>query len=94
MCAVSNLEDICKRICSGNVCIQELQHLNSKKAQMSKLCSEATVDGKAQFDLPSASTIVTKLEQRLREYEHFEEYRQHLSYLISHLKSVRLQGVL
>ena len=93
-CAVSILEDICVRICSGNVCIEELRHLKSKKAQMNKLCSEATVDGKAQFDLPSASTVAAELEQRLKEYEQFEEYRQHLSYLMSQLNSMRLQGEL
>ena len=94
MCAVSILEDICARICSGNVCIEELRYLKSKKAQMNKLCSEATVDGKVQFNLPSGSTVVAQLEQRLKEYEQFEEYRQHLSYLMSQLNSVRLQGEL
>ena len=93
-CAVIILENICDRICSGNVCIEELRHLKSKKAQMSKLCSEATVDGKAQFDLPSGSTVAAELEQRLKEYEQFEEYRQNLSYLMSQLNSVRLQGEL
>lgn len=80
------------RICNGDVCIEEMRELDSKKVQMKKLCSSATVDGKEQFGLPSTDNVDKNLEMRLKEYEQFAEYHQQLTNLMSFLKSLKLQG--
>ena len=92
ICAISILEDACTKICNGDICMQDLSLLNRKKAQMSKLCSAATVDVQDQSGMPSADTVIANLELRLKEYEQFEEYRNQLNNLLSYLTSVRIQG--
>ena len=72
--------------------MQDLSLLNKKRAQMSKLCSAATVDVQEQSGMPSADTVIANLELRLKEYEQFEQYRNQLTNLLSFLGSVRLQG--
>ena len=91
-CAISKLQDACKKICSGDICMHDLKLLNSKIGQTHKLCSATTVDGKEQPEMPSADAVITSLEQRLEEYEQFEEYRKQLSNMLSYLTSVGLQG--
>ena len=92
ICAISILEDACSKICNGDICMQDLSLLNKKRAQMSKLCSAATVDVQEQSGMPSADTVIANLELRLKEYEQFERYRNQLTNLLSFLGSVRLQG--
>lgn len=77
------LQDVCARICSGEISIRDLQEVHSKKAQMIRRCSAAAVD---------ADNVISNLEQRLREYNHFKVYLCQLNHLFSFLSSVRLQG--
>ena len=93
-CALSILQDVCARICSGDISIRDLHELNSKKSEMMKLCSAAAVDGKQQSEMLSADNVICNLEQRLREYGYFQVYLQQLKQLLSFLNSVRLQGKL
>ena len=93
-CALSILEDMCTRICSGDISIRDLHKLHSRKGQMMKLCSATLVDGKRQSEMPSAGKVISNLEQRLREYDYFQVYLQQLNQLLSLLNSVRLQGKL
>ena len=83
ICALSILQDVCARICSGDISIRDLQKVHSKKAQMIKLCSAAAVD---------ADNVVSNLEQRLRDHDHFMVYLRQLNHLFSFFSSARLQG--
>ena len=78
----SVLQDVCARICSGDISICDLKE-HVKKAQLIRRCSAAAVD---------ADNVISNLEQRLKEYDHFKVYLCQLNHLFSFLNSVRLQG--
>ena len=91
-CATSKLQEVCKMICNGDIFMHDLRLLCDKKGQMHKLCLAATVDGKPQYGIPSADAVIFSLNQRLKEYEQFEEYRKQLKNILPYFTSVRLQG--
>ena len=90
MCALSILQDICGRICTGDISVRELQEIQKRANQMNKLCVAAAInDWKMEMDIAYLNACV---EQRLKEYEHFKVYHQQLHHLMLHLSSVPVQG--
>ena len=92
-CAISKLEEVCIKICNGDICMHDLRLLDKRKGQMHKLCLATTVDGKPQSGMPSADVVITNLERRLKEYEQFEEYQRQLNNILFYFTSVRLEGI-
>ena len=79
-CALSQLEDVCSKIQSGNVTIKELEHIKSKQSQMRKLCEAVSST--------QASELQGNISQRLKEYEHFTEYTSRLKYFLTHIGKI------
>lgn len=86
-CALSQLEDVCSKIQSGNVTIKELEHIESKQGQMRKLCEafSCTVTSGSQRQ---ATQLQSNVMQRLKEYNHFKEYTVKLEYFLTHLGKI------
>ena len=89
--ALSILQVVCKRVRTGDISMKELQDIKDKRNQMDKLCV-AFFSGKGGDDLQSIEVLGNCINQRLREYEYFQEYCLQLKHLILHLSSVPLQG--
>lgn len=88
------LQDVCGRLHNGDILIRELQNVKEKRTQMGKLCvAAASEHDKSDVSMASIEVLNASIDQRMKEYQCFKGYRQHLSYLISHLSSVRLQGI-
>ena len=80
VCALSTLENTCKRIINGDISMSELQIIQVRKKQMDKLCDAAA--GK-HSTLPSAQDLTARIAQRLKEYQHFQTYCEELRNIIS-----------
>lgn len=91
-CALNILQDLHTKIDNGDISIHELHEVYSKKNQIHKLYSATVVDGKQWGYLPTANTIVTNMDQRLREHEHFLEYKKRLGHMLLFLNSKSLPG--
>ena len=86
-CALSQLEDVCSKIQSGNVTIKELEQIESKQSQMRKLCEafSYTVTSGPQRQ---ATQLQSNIVQRLKEYNHFKEYTAKLEFFLTHLGKI------
>ena len=91
-CALDVLQDLHTRIDSGEISVRELHEVHNKKDQMHKLYSATVVDGKQLVDLPSANTMDSNMNQRFKEYQEFQKYRQRLSHILFFLKPESLPG--
>ena len=91
MCALSILQDVCERTCSGEISVSELEEIQTRKGQMDKLCSAAATDD-GHKDMPSISVLNANVNQRLKEFQYFQVYHQQLGNLISYLSSIQVQG--
>ena len=78
--ALSQLEDVCSKIQSGNVTIKELEYIKSKQGQMRKL--------REAISSTQASELEGNMLQRLKEYEHFTEYTSKLEYFLTHIGKI------
>ena len=76
-CAVSKLESVCTNIQNGNITITELESIKAKETQMNKLCD--IISETQSVELQKSMT------QRLREFEHFDNYKAKLEYFLSHI---------
>ena len=76
-CAVSKLESVCTNIQNGNITITELESIKAKETQMNKLCD--IISETQSVELQKSMT------QRLREFEHFDDYKAKLEYFLSHI---------
>lgn len=106
VCAVSKLEEICKRICSGDIFVYELQTISDKKTLMSKLCAAACPmehkDGNEDqdkpssaisFAIPSYGVLTACLDLRLKEFNYFTTYNAQLSHFLQLTSSLVLTGM-
>lgn len=86
-CALSQLEDVCSKIQSGNVTIKELEHIESKQGQMRKLCEafSCTVISGPQRE---TTRLQSNVMQRLKEYNHFKEYSVKLEYFLNNVGKI------
>ena len=91
MCALSILQDVCKRICNGDISMRELEDIKRRRVQMYKLCDAVATDDETGAVL-SSEFLSANIDQRLKEYQHFQEYHQQLHNLMSQLSSVPVQG--
>lgn len=91
-CALKVLQDLYNRIVSGDIYIHEVQKVHSMETLMFQLYSTTVIDGKHGIYLPTAKTIVTKVDQRFKEYQQFLVYRQQLSHMLFFLKPEPLPG--
>ena len=75
MCALSKLVDVCHRVISGEITVQELRTLSLKKSQMSKLCEAAAAPSKQNDSgkkssqaevVPPYDTVKMHLEMQLK----------------------------
>ena len=71
--------------------MRELEVIKKRKDQMYKLC-DAAATGDGNSGMPSAEVLSANVNQRLREYQYFQRYRQELDNLLSHLSSVQVHG--
>lgn len=88
MYTLNMLQNMCHRICLGDISIRELHEVHSKEAQMIRLCH--ATGGSV---MHPTSAVISCLKQRLKEYNYFQVYLKQLRKLLSFLKSVRLQGI-
>ena len=88
MCALGKLQDVCKRICRGNISMSELEEIKERKGQMDKLCRAAATDS----DVPSVRVLNDNIIQRQKEFRYFQLYHQQLDNLTAHLSSMQVQG--
>ena len=86
-CALTQFEDVCNKIQSGNITVTELEHIESKQGQMNKLC-EAVSNTMASGSLIQASELQGNITQRLKEYAHFTEYTSQLEHFLNHIGEV------
>ena len=103
MCALSKLADVCQRIISGEILVQELRTISLKESQMSKLCIAAAEPTKQKGnekkssqaeDFPPYDTVKMHLDMRLKELNYFMTYRDQLRKFLHICASVALSGKL
>ena len=101
MCALSKLADVCQRVISGEILVQELRTISLKESQMSKLCIAAAEPTKQKDngkkssqaeDFPPYDTVKTHLDVRLKELNYFMTYRDQLRKFLHVCASVALSG--
>ena len=100
-CALTKLEDVCRRIISGDILVKELKTISLKESQMSKLCdaaarpSEQKNSGKKSTQaggFPHYDSIKMHLDIRLKELDHFMTYRAQLKSFLHICETVALSG--
>ena len=106
-CAVSQLEEVCSRICSGDILVHELQKISDKQLQMSKLCIAAATPPEqhkgreaAQIEsntitpstVPCHDVIKACIDTKLKELHFFTTYRDQLSHFLHLTSSLPLTG--
>lgn len=89
MRAVRILQDVCRRVHTGSITIEELEHIKDRKRQMKKLCVVAASWSEEGDDtLQSPQVLNCYVEQRLNEYGFFQVYHEQLANLILQLKDI------
>ena len=71
--------------------MRELQVIQKRKSQMDKLC-DAAATGDGNSDMPLVEVLSASINQRLIEYQCFQDYHQQLDNLLSQLSSVPVHG--
>ena len=101
MCALSKLADVCRRVISGDVLVQELKTISGKESQMSKLCAAAAEPSKQKDngnkssqaeDFPPYERVKMYLDVRQKELKHFMTYRAQLKKFLQICSAVALSG--
>ena len=98
------LEEICVKICSGDITIVELRSIKAKRNQMSKVCVAAThpLPKKVRKDkhgttalsgMPSWDKIQDNLDKRLKELHYFINYRDQLFNFLQLTAELQLTGI-
>ena len=90
-CAMSQFESMCTKICNGDVTIDELNNIQARQDQMSKLCQAAT-SSESPSCLPSFSEIKKELEDRLKEFEFFTNYKDQILQFVTQMGKLPLEG--
>lgn len=102
MCALSQFQALCNKICSGTITVGDLNLIYTRQAQMYKLCEVAITndtlkndsqDGNSS-DIPSFTLLSYYLELRLNEFRCFISYKDQMINLITHLHSIKVIGKL
>ena len=74
LCALSKFKEVCGRLRNGDITVNELKMIEKLSKNMERLC-EAVTRFSAEEGLSSDALRLT-LQQRLREFQTFEHYRQ------------------
>ena len=99
MCALSQFQALCNKICSGTITVGELNLINTRYTQMKKLCEVAITNDKVENDshdeINSNFHIISQyLESQLNEFRCFTSYKDQMIHLITHLHSIEVIGKL
>ena len=99
MCALSQFQALCNKICSGTITVGELKLIYTRQAQMKKLCKVAITNDKVKNDshdeISSDFDIFSQhLELQLNEFRCFTSYKDQMIHLITHLHSIEVIGKL
>ena len=99
MCALSQFQTLCNKICSGTITVGELNLIYNRQTQMKKLCEVANTNDKVKNDshdeINSDFDILSQcLELRLNEFHCFTSYKDQMIHLITHLHSIEIIGKL
>ena len=100
----TKLEEICVKICSGDITIVELRSIEAKRNEMSKVCAAAThpLPKKLRKDkhittalsgMPSCDKIQDNLDKRLKELDYFINYRDQLLNFLRLTAELQLTGI-
>ena len=91
MCAISILEDIVRKILTGDTSMMELREVEKRRTQLQKVCVAVSGHEEA-VNMPSIKDLDACVIQRLKEFEKFCSYREELSNVLLFLSCVKLQG--
>ena len=102
MCALSQFQALCHKICSGTITVGELNLIYTRQTQMYKLCEIAITNDKGKndspngtsSDIPSFAHLSYYLKLRLNEFHYFTSYKDQMIHLLTHLHSIEVIGKL
>ena len=90
---MSQFESMCTKICNGDVTMDELNSIQARQDQMSKLCQAAT-SSESPSCLPSFSELKKELANRLKEFEFFTVYKDQILQFVIQLCKLPVEGTL
>ena len=89
-CADSTLDDICDRLRTGIVTLEELKKITEKRDQLQALCS-AHINRKDKQYTQKTAALKQILQQRIKEQQRFTRTRELLGFLCGRI-SVKVLG--